>query len=133
MQNELRDVWERATADTGVQVDFQRVFEAAYWDGRLITHHHEDGTIIGFLLFVRSTDQDTGTDFWIERMLWVDSDYRGERVGSRMVDTWVQRASRSHRRVTLHAGASLGNPEVAKSIYEALGFRTTYAFQKEIP
>lgn len=132
MQDKLRDVWERATADTGIQVDFHRVFEAAYRDGRLVTHHHEDGTVIGFLLFVRSTDQDTGMTYWIERMLWVDPKHRGERVGSRLLDIWVQRALRSEYKVTLHAGASLDNPEIAKSIYEAQGFKTTYSFQKEI-
>lgn len=132
MQDKLRDVWERATTDTGVQVDFHRVFEAAYWEGRLIIEKNADGKIIGFLLFVRTWDEDTGTPFWIERMLWVDPEYRGERLGSRMLDTWVQRASRSERKVTLHAGASLGDPEIAKSIYEAQGFKTTYAFQKEI-
>ena len=132
MQNKLRAAWERATADTGVQVDFHRVFEYAYWDGRLIIEKNADGKIIGFLLFVRASDEDTGTDFWIERMLWVDPEYRGERIGSRMLDTWVQRASRYSRRITLHAGASLDDNHIAKSIYEAQGFKTTYAFQKEI-
>lgn len=132
MQEKLRDVWERATADTGIHVDFHRVFEHAYWDGRLITHHHADGTIIGFLLYERASDEDTGTDFWFERMLWVDPKYRGERVGSRLLDVWQLRADKTQRPLTLHAGASLGDPEIAKSIYEAQGFKTTYAFQKEI-
>jgi GNAT superfamily N-acetyltransferase len=132
MRDRLLDVWERAKADTGIHVDFENVFMHTYWKGNLITHHAADGKIIGFLFFVHSHDDDTGMTFWIERMLWVDPEYRGERVGSRLLDIWMQRAKRLNTPITLHAGASLGDPEIAKSIYEAQGFKTTYAFQKEI-
>ena len=127
---ELRDMQKRCTADTGISVP-STYLEEAMLAGNLITQSD-----LGFLCFERHREPDTGRMLWIERMLWVDPEWRSMGMAQNLLLHWQERAVEVSNfygePIILHAGATLPNPEAARHVYEGSGFRTTYAFQKEI-
>ncbi len=128
----LRDLFDRATADTGVVIPYA-TFLYAFTEGRLLLTASAT-MYTGFLFFVETTDKDTNQTFWIERMLWVDPDHRSAGSAKLLVDRW-ERASRKPPYVVhaLIAGASLEpNASAAKGVYTNCGFRSTHSFRKDI-
>ena len=127
---ELIDMQERCTADTGISVSTDYLLDARE-KGNLITQSD-----LGFLCFERHREPDTNRRLWIERMLWVDPEWRSMGMAQNLLLHWQERAVEVSNfygePIILHAGATLPNPEAARHVYEGSGFRTTYAFQKEI-
>jgi GNAT superfamily N-acetyltransferase len=130
--HKLRDLFDRAVADTGVVIPYD-TFRDAHADGRLLLTASLT-VYTGFLFFVETTDKDTGQTFWIERMLWVDPANRDTGAAQLLVERWERTARKKYYLVdALLAGASLEPDTVAaKHVYTNRGFRSTHSFRKDI-
>lgn len=88
---------------------------------------------VGFVFYIEQVMPDTQRLAVIERLLFVLPENRGKTlgVGKGLLDTLV-RIAREDGALDIFAGSSLDNNEHTKRLYEGAGFKTTYAFKKEL-
>jgi GNAT superfamily N-acetyltransferase len=87
--------------------------------------------LTGFLLYEDVTDPDTDERMFVERMMWVYPTYRGKDVAAELLREWEFCAA-SAGVTKLVAGASLPNPESARTAYEKAGFTSQFSFHKRL-
>jgi len=128
----LQDLFAEASGDTGIVVDWDKTIQPALDTDRVIVQRDVHGSPVGFLLWVEVSDPDTQEVMWIERMLWVRPGARGGIHAARILARWERKAEAVGYPVTLIAGASLKNPDIARRLYAGSGFQVTYGFKKRI-
>lgn len=129
----IRELYAEAEADTGIIVDWDKTIQPAIEADRvLIQYSPHSNAPVGFLQWVEVADPDTQEVMWIERMLWVRPEARGTTAAAWLIHQWAGRARRAGRPISLVAGASIADPEIARRLYQGLGFNVTYGFKKRI-
>lgn len=131
--NPIRKLYAEAEADTGIVVDWDKTVQPAIDAGRVLIHYSlHSKEPVGFLQWVEVADPDTHEVMWIERMLWVRPEARGTTAAAWLISKWKHRARRAGSPISLVAGASIADPEIARRLYQGLGFNVTYGFKKRM-
>lgn len=121
-------LYEQASKETGVVVDFDTTIRPALQEGRVLLTHSQ-GRPVGFLQFVDVILPDTNEHVLVERMLYVKSGYARQALAliKAFENEGVQRGC-----CAVLAGSSLNSNEAARRLYEHVGFKTNYTFRKDI-
>ena len=99
--------------------------------GEVLYVEAADRTIVGYIMFEQYVLPDTHEVVLIERMLYILPDHRNNGSGKALLET-LEYYGRAHAMTAILAGASLNCNEAARTMYEGLGFKTTYSFRKDL-
>lgn len=93
----------------------------------------KDGVAMGFIFFLKTEMPFTKRTAFIEQLLFVLPKHRGstKNVAGGLLHM-LERVAREEGAQDIFAGSSLNNNEEAKRVYSRCGFKTTYAFKKEL-
>ena len=93
----------------------------------------KDGVPFGFVFFLKTEMPFTKRTALIEQLLFVLPKHRGstKNVAGGLLHM-LERVAREEGAQDIFAGSSLNNNEEAKRVYNRCGFKTTYAFKKEL-
>lgn len=93
----------------------------------------KDGVPMGFIFFLKTVMPFTKRTAFIEQLLFVLPKHRGstKNVAGGLLHM-LERVAREEGAQDIFAGSSLNNNEEAKRVYNRCGFKTTYAFKKEL-
>lgn len=91
------------------------------------------GVPFGFVFYLKTEMPFTKRTALIEQLLFVLPKHRGstKNVAGGLLHM-LERVAREEGAQDIFAGSSLNNNEEAKRVYNRCGFKTTYAFKKEL-
>lgn len=134
VQNEkLIKLIENGCILANVPVDHEGLTYPALNNSQVIIASTDDDVFMGFVYFYRVVMPETNRPAIMERFLYVTKKYRGAhfKVADGLVHM-LERVAREEGLKDVFAGSSLNNNEAARRVYQRAGFKTTYAFKKEL-
>lgn len=125
---DIHDLYEQAGRDTGVAVDFEDTIRPAIEAGNVLFYHGPLGKLYGFMHFIEAHLPDTNEHVLLERMLYCPT----SSFAARSLINQFELEGLHRGCDAVLAGSSLDDNEAARRLYQASGWKTNYAFRKDI-
>ena len=130
---QLVQLVEEGCRAANVPVDHEELTIPALTGQAVIIASKDDGTPMGFIFFLHTVMPFTKRTAFVEQLLYVHENYRGSslKVADGLLHM-LERVAREDNVQDIFAGSSLNHNEAAKRVYERAGFKTTFAFKKDL-